>query len=62
MEVVDILTVDGVGISVWANEIPPSNLPSDTWLDIAHPGPISPQIAVKFARKILGPFEVRSAG
>ncbi len=69
---VDILTVDGVGISVWAEEIPEPDLAVtaelvstlDKWLDILYPEAVIPSLdaAVTEAKRQLGDFCVKCAG
>lgn len=74
-EVVDIITTDGVGISVWSGKIPDedSDLVANDgdipFLDIAYPGKLQGdnwndvvETAVAHAKRCLGNFDVRSAG
>ena len=61
-ECVDIITTEGIGISVWSKSLPPCEV-NDGWIDIAYPGPIpSIQDAIGYARKMLGHFQVKSIG
>ena len=65
IEVVDIITSTGVGVSVWDKssyeEI--KNAAGDEWLDVCFPGEISNrEEAVNFAQRLLGGFDVRSVG
>ena len=68
LECVDIITVDGVGISVWAKEIPEDETKDgplgDDWIDLIYPSNYIPgvEIAIDFAKQKLGHFVVKSAG